>query len=452
MRAKDVPLQGTDTGSPLPRWGALPSAVVAVSGLTLCLLQIAWSVRAVTDFTQDYLAARALLSGRSIYAPFVEADVTEGSLGSPWTLTLADRVSPAVDNYHPPFVALLFVPLAWLPYHLAFFVWSALSIVLYLYLWWLVWRGLHFRLSGSDLLLGIGLALLWTPLQSHLAEGQLGMVIAACVCTAWFRSRQRESVWSGVLIGLASLVKLFPLLYFAYFLVRKRWLELVSGLLTFSLGLALTLAVVGWPDVSAYVKQVAFHDTDEHGASLYNISLWGAVGRLVRSGRYFQPVVDLGRLAVVPVLLTDLVVLGVVLWDVRRALVTREGEDHAFALVCVAMLLLSPVTWQHGLVLLILPLAILWRGRPNRLGQLRLLTLFVVLAIPVVAVAQALVRHYWPEPCPPAAVLPLLLPTVALLALAWWLMRVMHPAPSLVPPASLISIPGDSKREPIDRV
>jgi hypothetical protein len=429
MGGNQVALQRSEVRSPIPRWGILPSAVVALAGLVLCTVQIVWSARMVSDFTQDYLAARALLSGRSIYTPFVEAEVVEGTRSSPWTLTLANRLGSAVDNYHPPFLAVLFVPLAYLPYHLAFFLWAGLSLLLYLYLLWLVGRTLHFRLTLAELLLGIGLALLWMPLQYHLIEGQLGILVAACVFTAWSRSRQRQNVWSGVLIGVASLVKLFPLLYFAYFLVRKRWLEFASGLLTFVLGVALTLAVVGWANTSGYVEHIAFQDTEEHGASLYNLSLWGAVGRLVRQGPFFQPVVNLGRVAVVPVLLTDLVVLGLVLWSVWRAPATPEGEDQAFALVCVAMLLLSPVTWQHGLVLLILPLAVLWRGRPDRLGQVRLLTYYLVFTIPVVAVARALVEHFAPEPCPPVAVLPMLLPTLALLVLAWSLALAPRTAP-----------------------
>jgi hypothetical protein len=432
MGGNQVALQGTEVGSPLPRWGILPSAVVALAGFALCAVQVVWSARMVSDFTQDYLAARALLSGRAIYTPFVEAEVAEGTRSSLWTLTLANRLGSAVDNYHPPFLALLFVPLAYLPYHLAFILWAGLSLLLYLYLLWLVGRTLHFRLTLAELLLGIGLALLWMPLQYHLIEGQLGILVATCVFTAWSLSRQRQSVWSGVLIGLASLVKLFPLLYFAYFLVRKRWLEFASGLLTFVLGAALTLAVVGWANTSGYVEHIAFQDTEEHGASLYNLSLWGAVGRFVRQGPFFQPVVNLGRLAVVPVLLTDLVVLGLVLWSVWRAPATPEGEDQAFALVCVAMLLLSPVTWQHGLVLLILPLAVLWRERPDRLGQVRLLTFYVVFTIPVVAVARALVEHFAPEPCSPLVVLPMLLPTIALLVLAWSLAQAPRSAPVVV--------------------
>src|SRR5208282_1800478 len=56
-------------------------------------------------------------------------------------------------------------------------------------------------------------------------------------------------------------------------------------------------------------------------------------------------------------------------WAVRRA---PGQRDLGFASTVTAMLLVSPITWDHYLVLLFLPLAILWVQLP-RVGMARLL-------------------------------------------------------------------------------
>ena len=56
-------------------------------------------------------------------------------------------------------------------------------------------------------------------------------------------------------------------------------------------------------------------------------------------------------------------VLALLLWQVHRAK-TPEQKDLAFGLTCVAMLLLSPVAWDHYFCLLLVPLALWWLRLP----------------------------------------------------------------------------------------
>jgi hypothetical protein len=50
-----------------------------------------------------------------------------------------------------------------------------------------------------------------------------------------------------------------------------------------------------------------------------------------------------------------LVVLGFLTWILPRARTAEEG-DRAFGLTVLAMMLLSPVVWEHSFVLVVLPL------------------------------------------------------------------------------------------------
>src|SRR5205823_6463896 len=56
--------------------------------------------------------------------------------------------------------------------------------------------------------------------------------------------------------------------------------------------------------------------------------------------------------------------LGAVLVPVVGRARTRWQCDTAFGLTVTAMLLVSPITWDHAFLLLLLPLAVIWLGLP----------------------------------------------------------------------------------------
>jgi hypothetical protein len=68
-------------------------------------------------------------------------------------------------------------------------------------------------------------------------------------------------------------------------------------------------------------------------------------------------------------------VVGALAW---RARTPRTG-DQVFGLSMTAMLLLSPLSWDHGLLLLALPLPILWKHLPARSAGQRVFAVLVAL-------------------------------------------------------------------------
>ena len=83
-------------------------------------------------------------------------------------------------------------------------------------------------------------------------------------------------------------------------------------------------------------------------------------------------------------LASGIVCLAVTAGYIRRTWQADSAarRDMAFGLGIVAMLLVSPITWDHYFLLLALPLAILWAQRPaSTPSQAFLLTMIVVLGI-----------------------------------------------------------------------
>src|SRR5262245_47950279 len=91
-----------------------------VLGLTLAVVAGVWTLAAAasyrhlwSDLTQDYLSARALHEGESVYAP----------LPARWALP--DETNDVVVNDHPPPYILTLTPLGYLAYPTAFLVLAA---------------------------------------------------------------------------------------------------------------------------------------------------------------------------------------------------------------------------------------------------------------------------------------------------------------------------------------
>ena len=169
------------------------------------------AIQAVTrqDFEwQDvYIAAaRALLSGKDLYAP------------GPYL--------------YPPFSALLAVPFVALPTQAVRLVWYAVNVAalgVLLYSAWGLAAGPRFRGAGSlppcewfALALGaLGSAPYWL---NSLAHQQTDIVIAALLTAGCFVMTRDRIISGAILIGLAAAFKGPPLLFVGYLAFRRRWL------------------------------------------------------------------------------------------------------------------------------------------------------------------------------------------------------------------------------------
>ena len=120
-----------------------------------------------TDFVQDYMGATSLRRGGFLYGEDISKLENE-ILGF-----------SRIPNFHPPFNALLFLPLSFLSYQNAFVFIGVLSILLLLLINVLVVEGLN--LSGEWFLNITCFTLYWHPVFSCLMNGQSSMIIAACL-------------------------------------------------------------------------------------------------------------------------------------------------------------------------------------------------------------------------------------------------------------------------------
>lgn len=319
-----------NTSGETAAWAVL--IVVMFSGLTLLLRP---SPELPRDFFQDYASARNLLSGRPVYTRIdrVNHEYTGGR-----------GASLLAYNGHPPTSVLLALPFAGMTYVAAAVAWGLLALVLLAGSLAVIIAELKLELSLSQLVLLCAMLGLWPPLWSHLLEGQLGIPILLLLTLAWRAARHDKDAQAGGLIGLAAAIKIFPAVLIAYFILRGRFRLAIAGVLSLALVSTVTLLITGPEAFRAYATTVlpSLKYWNECGE---NSSLTGFCSRLLSP----PP-------AGWAVLILAVLVMAVVWVRSRQA-----DLDESFALAITAALLISPLTWPHSFVILLLPLAVYGR-------------------------------------------------------------------------------------------
>jgi hypothetical protein len=311
------------------------------------------------DFFQDWASARNCLLGEPIYTPH---EVTLRKMG-----VRVDPTNPffVPVNAHPPTSVLIALPFAWLEYADAFLAWNLLSLAAFGISLWLVGRELGVRMSVWSILPIVTLLLVCFPFRSHVYQGQLSIVLLVLITGAWALYRRGWLASAGALLAAAAAIKLFPGFLFLYFLLRRQWRVLIGGAVSFVLLTALTTAILGLDIFPIYIRDV-LPQVGDFRSGWGNVSVAGIWFKL------FDPLTERMRveplwrsplLARVGAVFCWLVLVGIFTWVTLRAR-SREEKDRAFALGVTTMLLVSPLTWEHYLPLLLLPLAVIWIALP----------------------------------------------------------------------------------------
>jgi alpha-1,2-mannosyltransferase len=261
--------------------------------------------------------------------------------GTLYSYVYADQTAdfPLPFTY-PPFAAVVFYPLRLLPFGLVAFLWQIATIA-----------ALYGAVRISQRLIGVPngtghrVAMLWTaitiwiePLRNNFDYAQVNMFVMLGVLWAVYTTRW----WlSGLLVGLASGIKLTPAIAGVYLVGARRFGAAAFSAVVFLATVGISALVVG--DDTRYYFTDLLGDAHRVGpiATSINQSWRGGISRILGHDAGFGPLV-LAAIAVTAV-------LAILAW---RAL---DGSDRLGRLLVVELfgLLLSPISWTHHWVWLV---------------------------------------------------------------------------------------------------
>jgi alpha-1,2-mannosyltransferase len=334
-------------------WQVLAVAVLALQGPTFTR-QLAERVTGV-DFLQEWIAVKNWQHGRPVYAPLPRTVPLE----LPET---ADCEFPITYNAHPPTAVLAAFPIALpLGYYDSVLAWNLLSLALLLFALLVILRELRLRLDPWHWLPACALLLIFNPFRQQMSQGQLNGLLLLLLTLAWRAERRDRPRWAGFWIGLAAALKVFPALFLLYFLARGQWRALLTGVTTLLACLVLTAAVLGPASFVDYAT-IVVPNLSQFRAAKLNASLPGFWTKLLQGHELekVRPLAEAPLVRQIGIGVTGIAVLAALWFKTRRGR-RNPSNDHVYALWLVGMLLLSPITWDHSLLLLTLPLIWLWK-------------------------------------------------------------------------------------------
>jgi hypothetical protein len=269
---------------------------------------------------------------------------------------LAFLNAPAIPTYggflYPPLIAVLCVPLAWLPGHWAMAVW--------------IWASLAAIVVGGVILcrtvlpaswprtqLGVLAGLLYAPSSYNLWHGQMNpfiFLLLALALSAWAKGHQGRC---GMLLGLAASLKVAPIVLLVLFVRRGWWRGVLVCLATAAMALAGGIAALGTEVTASWFQWVL--PTLWRGTGwIINWSWTGVVDRVARHATT-EVEADLLAVRVIALLLgsAGLLLAG---WVVRPGTRPAPVRGAEFGIGVAAMLLAGSIAWYPHYISALIPL------------------------------------------------------------------------------------------------
>ncbi|MFE3193500.1 mannosyltransferase [Nocardia sp. NPDC059240] len=283
-----------------------------------------------------------------------------------WTDSSRSPQFPLPFTY-PPFAALLLYPLHFLPFDVVAVGWllataAALFGIVWIALEMMVGRAAMHEQSWRTAAVAWTAGGLWLePVRSTLDYGQVNVFI---VLLAMLAARSTRWWLSGLLVGVATGIKLTPAVTGLYFVARRRWLAVIASAAAFFGTMGLTYLLTP-RETEKYFGQLV-DDPHRIGpvGSVINQSLRGALSRIaghdIGSGLVWKSAV----------LLTA--VLAFFAWRALRS------DDRLGLLLIVQLfgMMVAPISWSHHWICLV-PLVLWLRYGPlSKAVGARLITAF----------------------------------------------------------------------------
>jgi Glycosyltransferase family 87/WD40-like Beta Propeller Repeat len=199
----------------------------------------------ITDFPNYYVAAQLAHEG------------DDTSRMYEWTWIEREKDNRSIDvrviGLIPitPFSTLVIWPLTGMAPLAAKHVWILTNLLLLFPLAWFLqsMTGFGYRRIALAFALSV-------PLYRNLEYGQLYIFVLLLITAACWSYLRGFRALAGCLIALAAACKIFPILFFVFFLQRRDWRALTWGAITGIATVAISVAIFGWNVHRTYLHEI----------------------------------------------------------------------------------------------------------------------------------------------------------------------------------------------------
>jgi hypothetical protein len=384
---------------------ALLAAVLILGGF-IRILPTLISQPGSYDFAAYYVAARVLNAQDALYD---DAHMTDAA-------TVGSETVAFPRYIYPPFFAAMLRPIGALPFITASRIWFVFNLIC---LW--VSIGLLSRLIGLSrrwaIVLGL-IAPLLPPIYDTLLLGQVNLLLLLLITLAlYLTSTPEPKLWqeilAGFLLGIAALIKIYPIVIGLVYLLHRRIVPLISMALGIVAMLAFGIILGGGPESTIRYFNEVLPALSAGDPTVADQSIWPVMARLFSFHHYrfaFMTPTNFVEISLNPIINTPwlgyaLASVGslLVIFFSIRALLTRLSyrEQNSyfllpdFSLVLSMTLIILPVVHDHYISLLFIPVFfIIWYYSKNTRPSTRYMLRMVLISFCMLLALQRFWRVF----------------------------------------------------------
>jgi hypothetical protein len=225
------------------------------------------------------------------------------------------------------------------------------------------------------------------PLQKNLIYGQYYILLLFVLALAFWCYVRRKRFFSGLLIGLAFGLKLFPLIYLIYFLRKKDWSAFAGGIIGSAGAGIVSLAVFGLQLNRVFIGQVLPWALRGEGMDPYNVST-NSIATLLHRFCIYEPQWNPHPAIHAPWLFSLLLPLVQTILFAPAVLLAEPDSvkprqlNLEWSAMLLSSLVISTLPASYHFTLLILPVCLMWEAIQERfgfIGPIALLVLYVAI-------------------------------------------------------------------------
>lgn len=295
-----------------------------------CMFTLAWLCRALLlgyypDFNTQYYSAKYAFSGVNPYSP---------------------NVGLYTPQVYPPTEFFFFLPFTLFPIQISAFLYVFMSLIALVLSIVILSRTFNIKIFSPVGLSLAGLSFAMFPVKFTLGMGQVNIFILLLMVLALYFLKSKKDKVSGVMVGIAFIIKLFPVFVPIFFLTKLKSKVLVGFLITVIAGILISLLVlpqnINITFIASFTDLVGSWKLD-----YYNQSISGFIGRNFG-------ITEVG--SIVRTTLSGLLSVFVFLLLIRKKSKNFTDLSLIFGILIALNLILNTFSWQHHFVLLLIPL------------------------------------------------------------------------------------------------
>lgn len=241
----------------------------------------------------------------------------------------------SVLNY-PPQTLLLFIPLASLELGIASKIWLISSILFII-------GGIFtlYKISKADLKfisIFFFLSVISFPFKYTLGMGQINLLLLLILCSLLLAIKRNKKFYTGLILSLAFFIKVFPIVFLTNLIIIKKYASIVYFLLVSVSTIVLSFLIFRPEHSLTYLHEVLPIVVGDVNLSYYNQSLSGLFARLN-----------------IPYNVGFILRLSVFAISILFIFKNKNNIIGGFCLMLTTILMINSFTWQHHLILLLIP-------------------------------------------------------------------------------------------------